>query len=596
MTAPVLDHGAVGNGRLLALISPSGSVEWLCMPRFDSPSVFASILDAEHGGDFRIEGAAGSTGRMAYVPNTNVLCTRVTAPDGAFDVFDFAPRIPQGSGVSAPIELHRLVIPVAGAPRIRVRFDPRPDYGRVQERAFVGAEAIELAGGFGRLFLRSNAPLPYVLEGRPFDADRPRYFVFSHGKPSEFDSASAVRHALQRTIEGWRAWVKTCGVTPFATPAVLRSALCLKLHASLDTGAIIAAATTSIPESLGSERNWDYRYCWLRDAAFVVEALRRLSHLAEGEAFVRFLRDVAESGPLQPLYGITGERDLPESQLEHLAGFGGSRPVRVGNSAASQKQNDLQGEMILCLESILTDPRIVPDDTPGLLRLVERLVEEAIDICPREDTGLWEYRTTMRHHTFSRVMCWVAATRGARIERLHGDQARAGAWESWAAAERERTWSGAFNGELGFLTQGIGGRNGDASNLLLPTLGFLEPGDPRFVSTVRAYERDLVENGFMMRYRHPDDFGKPTSAFTICSFWWAEALALMGELDQAVEVFDRVLRRANPQGLFSEDIDPATGRLLGNFPQAYTHVGLINAATTIGECLEVRNGKFRAWR
>jgi GH15 family glucan-1,4-alpha-glucosidase len=375
---------------------------------------------------------------------------------------------------------------------------------------------------------------------------------------------------------------------------VLRSALCLKLHAFSDTGAIIAAATTSIPESLDSVRTWDYRFCWLRDAAFVVEAFRRLSHFAEGEAFVRFLRDVADAGPLQPLYGIGGERDLVEEFIPDLSGFEGVGPVRVGNAAYTQNQHDLMGELILCLETILTDPRVVYED-PSVMMLIDRLVEEAIALSQLEDTGLWEYRTMPRHYTFSKVMCWVAAHRGAQLADLFGHPDRARKWNAWADGERQHIVARAYNEKLGFFTQALDGEHPDASNLLLPTLGIIEPRDPRFVSTVRAYERLLVDHGLMLRYRHPDDFGATTSAFSICSFWWVEALAMMGEVEEATALFTRLMGHANPLGLFSEDIEPGTGRLLGNFPQAYTHVGLIHAAITIGELLEARTGHFRAW-
>jgi GH15 family glucan-1,4-alpha-glucosidase len=319
-----------------------------------------------------------------------------------------------------------------------------------------------------------------------------------------------------------------------------------------------------------------------------------LSHLGEGEAFVRFLRDVAEAGPLQPLYGIGGERDLIEVRLDHFSGFEGTGPVRVGNAAYTQNQHDLMGEIVLCLETMLTDPRVVNED-PTILALIERLVAEAMAKSSIEDTGLWEYRTIPRHYTFSKAMCWVAASRGAELAAALGRNDLAEGWRRWADAERERVLTGAFNPDLGFFTQALGGRHPDASNLLLPTLGLVDPRDPRFVSTVRAYERVLVDRGLMLRYRHEDDFGLTTSAFTICSFWWAEALAMMGALDEAVALFERLVSYANGLGLFSEDIEPDSGRLLGNFPQAYTHVGLIHAAITIGELLDARTGHFRAW-
>ena len=593
--APPLHHGAIGNGRVLALVDPSTSIDWLCMPRFDGPSVFARLLDPERGGSFALRGVAGAETAMAYEENTNVLRTRVAAPDGTFDVYDFAPRFLAGAGVEAPLEIMRLLVRVSGEPHVRVHFDPRPGYARTEPQLLPEDGGLEVRSGNERFHLSGNVPVSYVLNGKPFRVDQPRWFSLSYGRRSACDSASAAQRALRRTIDGWRAWAKSCALPSFHGREILRSALCLKLHAFTDTGAIIAAATTSIPEELGTERTWDYRYCWLRDAAFVVEALRRLSHLTEGEAFLRFLRDVAEEGPLQPVYGIGGERELREEHLDHLAGFGGTRPVRIGNAAALQRQNDLMGEMVLCLETLLTDPRIVPDAAPELFGLVARMVEDAIAACDKPDMGLWEYRRTLRHHTFSRAMCWVAASRGAGLARLHGRDDLASRWSAWAEAQRREILARGYNEEIGSFTQGLDGRSADASNLLLATIGIVEPRDPRFVSTVRACERLLVENGLMLRYRHEDDFGRPATAFSICSFWWAEALATIGELDDAAALFERLLTYANPLGLYSEGIDPASGRLLGNFPQAYSHVGLIHAGITIGELLEARDARFRAW-
>lgn len=591
-----MNHGAIGNGQVLALVSPDTCVEWLCLPRFDSPSVFGCLLDRERGGCWGFEAAAGPLQtRMEYVRNTNVLRTRVETSDGVCDVFDYAPRTPAGLSVDAAMEIHRLVLPVSGNPTLQVRFDPRPDYARAQVELVPVDGGLEIHGGAHRLYLHTNVPANYLLNNQPIRVDHGRYFALSCGRPPELRSVETAQHIMEMTVSSWRAWAKSCALPSFAPEAVLRSALCLKLHTFLDTGAIIAAATTSIPEALGTERTWDYRYCWLRDAAFTVEALRRLSHLAEGEAFVRFLRDVAEAGPLQPVYGIGGERDLPEEKLTHLAGFAGTQPVRVGNAACTQTQHDVMGEMILCLETILTDPRIVVDRPEGLLRLVETLVETAIRASSTQDTGIWEFRTLPKFYTFSQVQCWVAASRGAEFARTFGRPELAERWLNWAGPFRERILREAYSDRLGYFTQSLNGQNPDASSLLLPTLGFIDAKDPRFISTVRAYERLLVKNNLMLRYRHPDDFGETTTAFSICSFWWVEALAMMGELDRAVELFQRLLGHANPSGLFSEDIDPETGRLLGNFPQAYTHVGLIHAAITIGGLLDARATKFRAW-
>jgi GH15 family glucan-1,4-alpha-glucosidase len=317
--------------------------------------------------------------------------------------------------------------------------------------------------------------------------------------------------------------------------------------------------------------------------------------LNEGERLMRYLRDVVESGPLQPVYGIGGERDLEEKFVPNLAGFRGNGHVRIGNAASLQRQTDLMGEIILCLDSFLSDPRIVHEDAASYFPLIEGLVEEAITAAPEMDTSIWEFRTLPGHYTFSKAMCWCAIHRGAVLAARFGREMLAKRWEKLAESLRHEVLERGYNTHLGFFTQSLDGKHPDASNLLLPSIGIVDARDPRFVSTVRAYGKLLVEDGLMLRYKNDDDFGHTTSAFTICSFWWAEALALMGELDDSIAVFNRVLQHANPVGLFSEDVDPRTGDLLGNFPQAYTHVGLIHAAMTIGKLLDVREGRARAW-
>ncbi|MGD9904038.1 MAG: glycoside hydrolase family 15 protein [Vicinamibacterales bacterium] len=589
-----LAHGAIGNGRVLALVNPDTGIDWLCLPRFDSPSVFARLLDEPDGGTFRFDGGPDTTTSMTYVANTNVLRTEVGTADGRCEVLDFAPRLPAGLSMDAPLEVHRLVRPLSGTPRLRVVLDPRPEYAAVRATLAPTCGGVEIRGGSHPLFLDTNLPLAMLCDSRPFRVERPYYFALGAGRPPDVHDASTMERALDLTIAGWDGWSKTCALPPFRPEVVLRSALCLKLHQYRDTGAIIAAATTSIPEALGTPRTWDYRYCWLRDSAFVVEALRRLSQLIEGERFMEFLLDVADSGPLQPLYGVGGERDLAERTLPHLAGFAGNGPVRVGNAAYAQAQHDIMGELLLCLDTMTSDPRVGLHEAK-VMPLVERLVAESMAASTQEDTGLWEYRAMPRHYTFSKVLCWVAASRGADMAERHGRTERAGPWRRWADAERERVLAAAYNDDLGFFTQVLEGRHPDASNLLLPTLGILDAHDPRFVSTVRAYETLLAVDGLLRRYAHDDDFGQTTSAFTICSFWYAEALAMVGRVDEAVRLFDTLVAHANPLGLFSEDIEPETGRLLGNFPQTYTHVGLIHAAITIAEVLDARHGRFRAW-
>ena len=596
LRAPPLDHGVTGNCRVLALVSPTSAIEWLCLPRFDSPSLFGRLLDRDRGGTFRfLAGDEEVRGDLAYVRNTNVLHTVFRRGDEEWEVLDFAPRVPEGLRVRAPLELVRVLRPRRGHPLLRIDFDPRPDYGRSRPTIVEASDGVRVDGPIP-IVLGTNLPASYVLHRREFALDRPLYFVLSYGPPAAPSSWPAVQYELESTIAGWRAWAKSCALPSFAADRVLRSALCLKLHANEDTGAIIAAATTSIPEAMGTERTWDYRYCWLRDAAFVTEALRRIGQLSEGERFIHFLRDVAAAGPLQPVYGIGGERNLEEVFLPHLAGFGGNGAVRIGNAAALQRQNDLTGEMILCLGTLLSDQRLVHDDPHCFWPLIERLVEETIEAAPRPDMGIWEFRTMLRHYTFSRAMCWVGIHRGAELALRLGHPAHAARWAEIAAAEREVVLQHGYDAERGYFTQSLDGDHPDAANLLLPAIGLIDARDPRFVSTVNAYGRLLMDRGLILRYVNRDDFGETTSAFTICSFWYVEALALMGRVDDAIALFEQVCRFANPVGLFSEDIDPTTGTLLGNFPQAYTHVGLINSAMMIGECLDTRAGRAWAWR
>jgi GH15 family glucan-1,4-alpha-glucosidase len=594
--APSLNHGLIGNGSLLALVSPTSAMEWLCLPRFDGPSVFARLLDERSGGVFRIlDGDREVAGEMGYLANTNILRTRFTQEEGSWELIDFAPRLPKCWNEEAPIRLVRLLRPLGGRVRVSIDFDPRLDYGRDPTRILVLHDCLEVTGQGGPLFLQTNLPVSYIAARRQFTLDGPVFLSLSYGGAQPM-TLSRVLQELELTCGGWQQWSKTCGLPLFKPELVLRSALCLKLHIFEDTGAIIAAATTSIPEAMGTERTWDYRYCWLRDAAFVVEALRRLGHLREGERFLRYLLNVAETGPLLPLYAVDGNPAAPEAILGHLAGFGGQGPVRIGNAAGLQRQHDLTGELVLCLETLLRDPRLVHDrDNLRFFPLVRRLVEEAIARAPQPDTSIWEFRSPIRNYTFSRAMCWAAIHRGAALARSIGESDLAATWEAIAETEKAVILKHGYNSELGYFTQTLGGADPDAAMLLLPTLGLIEPKDPRFLSTLDRYAERLTVGGLMLRYRNVDDFGVPTSAFTICSFWWAEALALAGRLEEAVEVFERICAFTNPVGLFSEDIDPPTGRLLGNFPQAYTHVGLINAAITISGLLEARDGKVRAW-
>ena len=592
-----LPHGVIGNGALLALVHPDTGVDWMCLPRYDGPSVFGRLLDAGKGGTWRIVPEGGvRASTMEYVVNTNGLRTEIEAPDGRFEVIDYMPRVVLGLKSDAPLRMTRVLRPLEGAPRVRVEFAPAPGYAADEYAPTPHPDGLAFRASGVDVQVVTNLPGAYVHAGTAFRLDHTRFVSMEVGGVRDVPSVEDVEQELSLTIAGWQRWTQRCSLAGFADEHVLRSALCLKLLTYQSTGAIVAAATTSIPESVGEPRTWDYRYCWLRDSVFTVEAFRRLGQLLEGQRFMRFVLDVADSGELQPLYGIGGERDLPEVFLDHLDGFAGTKPVRVGNAAAEQLQTDLMGEVVLCMRTMLADPRLPRERPEQWLPLLKRMVREADEAFRTPDLGIWEYRAAPKLHVFSRAMCWAAAHHGAALAEALGEDELARTWEARSEEMRAEVLERGYDAERGMFTQAYGDGHADAANLLLPSIGLLSAKDPRFLSTIDAYRRELVRGDGVMRYVHADDFGDPKSSFTICSFWWIEALALAGHLEEAEERFAALVGHANPLGLFSEDISLAEGEeLIGNFPQAYTHVGLINAALTIGTLRRAAEGRFHAW-
>lgn len=591
-----LPYGVVGNGAVTAIVHPDTGIDWLCLPRLDGPSVFGRLLDAREGGSFAFASAEEDAAfEAAYMDGTNVLRTEVRSASGAFEVLDFAPWRPAEGPAGSPVELVRLVRPLAGTPRLRVCFDPRPDYARGAFEPELLIDGLRFRSSGTAVQLEGSLSGEEVLAGEAIELREPVWFrLAARESRAPYADLAAVEAELDATARAWRAWAAGVETGGFADAEVLRSALCLKLLASPSTGATAAAATTSVPESIGEERTWDYRFCWLRDSVFTVEALRRLGRPAEGRAYLEFVLRVAQGGALQPLYGLDGERDLEELILDHLDGFLGTRPVRIGNAAALQTQHDLMGEVVLALGTLLTDDDLAGDGAGRWFGLLERMVEESLEAYLQPDLGIWEYRDQPRVHLFSQAMCWAAVHHGAVLAGRMGRRARAEGWRARADEMREVILARGFDPALGMFVQAFGEGNPDAANLLLPSIGIVDARDGRFRSTIDRYRELLVRDHGVMRYLHSDDFGEPTSTFTVCSFWWCEALAQAGEVEEARERFDALLARANPVGLFSEDLDAESGELLGNFPQAYTHIGLIHAALTIGAAQRGEGGA-RAW-
>jgi len=572
--------GLIGNCQIAALIDRHGAIVWSCLPRFDSPPVFGALLDdGGSGGHFTIGAADRQPGVQRYLPNTNVLETRFTTAEGSFRVLDFAPRFRQHERSFRPTKLVRIVEPLAGTPRIRVSCEPVLGWSKGRPARELGSHHVAFQGYDAPLRLTTDAPLSY-LEGEGFALTGRRHFVLSWGAPVEEPLAPLCERFLAETVRYWTQWVKHCDVPPIYQEEVIRSALALKLHCFEDTGAIVAALTTSIPESPGSGRTWDYRYCWLRDAFYALGAFRLLGHFEEREQFLGFLLDLASAAPelaLAPLYRIDGKRDLTEETLPAWPGYQGHGPVRIGNGAASHIQNDVFGELVLALTPMFLDARFRDHITPELLDLVTRLARRAVEVAGQPDTGIWELRTSARPQTFSTLMCWAAADRMRRIAERHRP-ADVAEFADAATRIRDEILRDAVDPRRGCLVADHGGTEVDAALLQAITLRLLPPDDPRMHATVDAIAADLSHHGWLRRYRTDDGFGVPTVAFTICTFWLAEALAHLGRGAEARTVLARLSDIDAPLGLYAEDVDPLTGRMWGNFPQAYSHVGLIHAA------------------
>jgi GH15 family glucan-1,4-alpha-glucosidase len=593
-----LDFGLIGNCQISALIDKKGKVAWCCMPRFDSQAMFAALLDKEEGrgGYWCIEpvsddGGRGWEIRQHYLRNTNVLATIFTSADNTtqFEVIDFCPRFERNYSNYKPPQIVRVLRPLKGIPKVVVRCRPRFNYGKDESKIIPLSSDVLYESGGSQLFLSSDASLAYILNETPFELKESKHFVLSFGTPFQGPLKFGVEEQLDRTIAYWRTWAKHCNIPFEFQNEVIRSALALKLHIYEDTGAIIAATTTSVPEGPEPGRCWDYRFCWLRDAYFVVTALNRLGQFEEMEAFIRYLQNVCASEPsriLQPVYGIAGEKELIERELPWLSGFKGYGPVRVGNAAYKMDQHDVYGEMVLAITPTFFDRRLDRTDQNQALINVQQLVEQAILCFDQPDAGIWEFRGEKKHSVFSKLMNWAAIDRGVRIAGHIGRHDLVSEWAPTRERMREAIERNGWNDIVGYYTQSYGGDSPDAANLILPAVNFISYRDERFQKTIDAYDRMLRVGKGVYRYCTPDDFGVPKTTFTVCAFWMADALWGAGRKADARELFSNITHQANHVGLLSEDMDPMTGELWGNFPQTYSHVGLINTAMRISQAWE----------
>jgi GH15 family glucan-1,4-alpha-glucosidase len=589
---PIEEHGVIGDLRTVALVGTDGTIDWYCPTRFDAPSVFAALLDKDRGGAFRIAPAhAGWKSRQLYFPDTNILITRFLSEEGVAEVIDFMPVMRPGDGGRDRIV--RTVLGIRGELTLRVEVDPRFDYGRVEHEAQRAEHGAVFRSSAGSLALSTRAPLE-IRDGRAFAEvtvrpDDRLTFALENGdgelRPRPYGEDEA-RSLFVDAVDFWRGWLRQCRYTGRWRETVYRSALTLKLLTYQPTGAIVAAATTSLPEQLGGERNWDYRYTWIRDASFSLYALLRLGFTEEATAFGEWLANrfrepmKGESGPLQIMYAIDGRPDLEELTLDHLEGYRGSSPVRVGNGAATQLQLDIYGELV---DSIYLSNKYGEPISHDAWEDLRRIVDWVSKNWDQADEGVWETRGGRQHFTYGRLMSWVAVERAIRIARQRGLPADLVRWMQVRDEIYTQVMTRGWHAERGAFVQHYDTDVLDASLLLMPLVKFISPTDPRWLSTLDVMGRELVSDSLVYRYNasaSPDGLEGEEGTFSICSFWYVEALARAGRLDEARIAFEKMLTYANHLGLYAEEIGP-TGEALGNFPQAFTHLSLISAATNL---------------
>ena len=579
-----LNYGIIGNCKSSALISEDSSIEWCCLPQFDSPSVFGKILDQKKGGSFKILCDNSYSIVQKYVDNTCILMTKFDNGSDAFELLDYMPRFQKENGVYyAPPEICRILKLVKGNPKLKVLYDPKLVYsiGRTnnyEKNDFIVSVVNEER--YDTLYLYTDLNKKNILECSEISLDRDYFLTISYNEKINPPSLDHINLELERTKVYWLNW---CFKTPTYknyNSQILRSAMTLKLLTFEKTGAVLAAATTSLPETIGEVRNWDYRFCWIRDASMVIKVITKLGHVKIVKKFIDFILDIIpdKNEKLQIMYGINGEKMLTEETLDHLSGYKNSRPVRVGNAAFIQKQNDIYGILVDAIHYQIEKYINENDKHEELWSIVKNIVWVVDNNWKMPDKGIWEFRQEDQHFTFSKLLCWVAVDRAIKISELIQGGKSAKKWKSLRSEIYNDIIENAWSDEKQAFTQSYGAEHLDASVLLMEPYGFIDAKDTRYVKTVKAIERELSHEGLLFRYKNVDDFGTPSSSFTVCTFWFINSLYKIGEKEKSKLMFDKLLSYSNHLGLFSEDIDFKSKRLLGNFPQAYSHLALIDTA------------------
>lgn len=585
-----LDLAVIGNCTVASLIQPAGRHVWFCFPRLDADPVFHALLGGADPARGFMETILRDqhTQHQYYLENTAIIATELEDTQGGkVRIIDYCPRFRQYGRIFRPPMIVRRIEPTRGRPRITVRLRPGFDYGAATPQVGFGSNHLRFIGPHTVLRLTTDMPLSHIVYESEMVLDRPMSLFLGPDEPVPENPDALARKFLDETTQYWLDWVRDLNVPFDWQDAVVRAAIALKLCSYDDTGGILAALTTSIPESPGSRRNWDYRFCWPRDSWFTVTALNRLSATRTMEGFLRYLVNTVlkeGSSGIAPLYPAAPGVGLNERIAESLDGFGAERPVRIGNAAATQRQNDVYGAIILTAAQMFWDRRLPHLGDRTLYDELCPIGEVAERIALEPDSGLWEYRGRARCHTFSAAMCWAGLHRLGGIAGLLGLEAHSIHWFERAEAVRRAVLARATN--HGWISGVLDGEVLDASTLLLPEIGFVGHDDRRFLATLAEVERRLVRNGFVMRYDEEDDFGHPETAFLVCTFWYIDALAAAGRNVEAKALFGNLLAHRNHVGLLSEDIDPKTGALWGNFPQSYSQVGLILSAMRLSRSWE----------
>jgi GH15 family glucan-1,4-alpha-glucosidase len=581
----------IGNCQVSALIDSAAGMVWACQPRVDGDPLFCALLEPQSleesepdlpRGEWRINLENQVSATQRYLKNSPILATRLTDADGAVaEILDFCPRFERSDRMYRPVAFIRIVRPVAGAPRVKIALNPSTGWGASDAERTSGTNHVRFLLDPQPLRLTTDAPIIHLLEGRSFRLEESLHFFLGPDEPFVGNVNQTLAMMLHQTAKHWQAWVRGLAVPLDWQKVVIRAAITLKLCQHEETGAIVAALTTSIPEAAHSSRNWDYRYCWIRDAYYTVQALNRLGALDVLENYLSYLRNIVDQskgGHIQPLYAVSGAAKLDEGEAQALAGYRGMGPVRVGNAAYTQIQHDAYGQIILSNAQAFFDERLFRRATAEDFAALEKVGVRAWKIHDKPDAGLWEFRTRTSVHTYSAVMSWAACDRLANIAEQLGLAGRAKIWRQRAAKIRETIEKQAWHADEKRFAATLGGNELDASLLQLLDMRFLEPDDPRFLATFAAVEQGLRRGEHMLRYADEDDFGHPETAFNFCTFWLIEALHMVGRTEEARDLYGKMLERLTPAGLLSEDTDFESGELWGNYPQTYSLVGLINCA------------------